>query len=318
MSPAKQRLARFLKRVDRARDWVIAQVLFALSAVLRLVPARTGIEIAAGIARTLGPLTPRHRLAVDNLRQAFPERDEGFIRRTARENWGHMGRLAAEYIYLDSIFDYDPERPAGERGLVEVEGAELFLELRERKGPFIFFTAHQGCFELLPVCAATFGLEVTALFRPPNNRYIAERVLGARRTAGGHLVPSKAGAVWALAGAMERGGSVGMLVDQKFARGIPGTFFGRPVRTNPLVPKLARQFGAEVYQARSIRLPDGRYRLELMPRLDLPRGADGQIDVAASCQRLNDTVESWVREHPDQWMWFHRRWLVEAPPPRKK
>ncbi len=312
MSPAKQRLARILKRAERVRDWLVARTVFGLSTVLRLLPARTGIETAAAIAKALGPLTPRHKLAMDNLRNAYPDRDEAFVRKTARENWGHMGRLAAEYIYLDSIFDFDPERDPGDPGIVEVDGVELFLELRERKGPFIFFTAHQGCFELLPVCAATFGLEVTALFRPPNNRYIAERVLGARRTAGGHLVPSKAGAVWALAGAMERGGSVGMLVDQKFTRGQPGTFFGRPVRTNPLVPKLARQFDAEVYPARSVRLPDGRYRLELMPRLDLPRDATGQIDISRSCQALNDIVEGWVREHPEQWMWFHRRWQVKA------
>jgi KDO2-lipid IV(A) lauroyltransferase len=123
-------------------------------------------------------------------------------------------------------------------------------------------------------------------------------------------VPSKAGAAWALVGTLERGGAVGMLVDQKFKKGLQTTFFGRPCRTNPLVPKLARQFDCEIYPARSIRLPNGRYRLELKPRLDLPRGADGSIDVAASCQTLNDVVEGWVREHPEQWMWFHRRWQV--------
>ncbi|RZL76659.1 MAG: lipid A biosynthesis lauroyl acyltransferase, partial [Sphingomonas sp.] len=44
------------------------------------------------------------------------------------------------------------------------------------------------------------------------------------------------------------------------------------------------------------------------PRLDLPRNAEGAIDIPASCQVLNDIVEGWVREHPEQWMWFHRRW----------
>ena len=101
-----------------------------------------------------------------------------------------------------------------------------------------------------------------------------------------------------------------MLVDQKFAKGIPTTFIGRACRTNPLLPKLVRQFDCEVYPARSIRLADGRYRLELQERLDLPRTETGDIDIPASCQRLNDTVEGWVREHPEQWMWFHRRWQI--------
>jgi KDO2-lipid IV(A) lauroyltransferase len=25
-------------------------------------------------------------------------------------------------------------------------------------------------------------------------------------------------------------------------------------------------------------------------------------------QHVTDIVEAWVREHPDQWLWFHRRW----------
>ena len=302
-------LARAYKAQSKARDWTVAQAIFAVQGALRRLPPRAGLRLAERIARRLGPLTPRHRVAVENLRLAYPDKDGSWVEQTARDNWGQMGRVAAEYVFLDAIFDYDPAKPPGS-GLIDVEGAEIFEELRERKGPFIFFTGHLGCFELLPICAATFGLEVTALFRRPNNRFVAREVLRARQTAGGHLVPSKAGAAWALAGALDRGGSVGMLVDQKFARGEPTTFFGRPCRTNPLLPKLARKFDCEVYPARTVRLPGGRFRLELKPRLDLPRDAAGEIDVRASCQRLTDVVEGWVREHPSQWMWFHRRWQV--------
>lgn len=303
MNPTATRLA---LRGKRAADYVVAQLLFGLLRLVRLLPAETGLAFADRTARLLGPLTPRHRLAKDNLRQAYPEKDEAWVERIARENWGQMGRIAAEFVFLDDLFDFDPEKPGA--GRIEVEGVDTFLELRERKGPFIFFTGHLGCFELLPIGAAAFDLEFTALFRQPNNRYIAKKVQSARRTSGGHLVPSKAGAAWSLAGVLQRGGSVGMLVDQKFRKGAETTFFGRPCKTNPLLPKLARQFDCEIYPARSIRLPNGRYRLELKPRLDLPRDATGEIDVAATCQLLNDTVEGWVREHPEQWMWFHDRW----------
>lgn len=300
------KIAKLALRSKRRVDWLVAKILFGVLAVVRLMPAAAGLALTDRVTRALGPLTPRHRLARHNLSLAFPEKSKDWIERTLAENWGQMGRIAAEFVFLDELFDFDPEHP--DRGRVEVSGIETFIELRERKGPFIFFTGHLGCFELLPIGAAAFGLEFTALFRRPGNRYVAERVQAARRTAGGHLIPSKAGAVWALAGILKGGGSVGMLVDQKFRKGVPTTFFGRPCETNPLLPKLARQYNAEVYPARCIRLPGGRYRLELSPRLDLPRGSDGEIDVAASCQRLNDVVEQWVREHPAQWMWFHDRW----------
>jgi KDO2-lipid IV(A) lauroyltransferase len=231
MNPQTTRL---LLRLKRAGDFVVAQILFAILRLLRLFPAEAGLAFADRTARLVGPLTSRHRLAKDNLRQAFPERDKAWVEKTARANWGQMGRIAAEYVFLDDLFDFDPERPA--EGRIEVEGIETFIELRERKGPFIFFTGHLGCFELLPIGAAAFDLEFTALFRQPNNRYIAKEVLSARRTTGGHLVPSKAGAAWSLAGILQRGGSVGMLVDQKFRKGVRTTFFGRPCKTNPLLP----------------------------------------------------------------------------------
>jgi KDO2-lipid IV(A) lauroyltransferase len=88
------------------------------------------------------------------------------------------------------------------------------------------FTAHTGNFELLPIAAATYGLDVMALFRPPNNPYIARRVLAARRTSMGHLVPSRAGAAFTLARRLEAGGGVGVLVDQKFHKGAKTRFFG--------------------------------------------------------------------------------------------
>ena len=124
----------------------------------------------------------------------------------------------------------------------------------------------------------------------------------------GHLVPSKAGAAWSLAAVLSKDDNVGMLVDQKFARGVPSTFFNQTVKTNTLLAKLARQYDCDVYPARCIRLPGGRYRLELSERMELPRDETGQVDINATAQLLNDKVEAWVREYPGQWMWFHKRW----------
>jgi KDO2-lipid IV(A) lauroyltransferase len=244
-----------------------------------------------------------------NLARAYPDMPEAERREIAVDMWGNMSRLAAEYVFLDQMFDFDPD--ATEPGRIEVGGAETFFKLRDEKKPFIVFTAHTGNFELLPIAAATFGLDVMVLFRPPNNPYVARRVLAARRTKMGHLVPSRAGAAFALARRLEAGGGVGVLVDQKFHKGAKTSFFGLEVNTNPLLAKLVRQYDCEVYPARSIRLPGGRHRLEVEPAMEIPRNADGSVDIEATAQKLNDKVESWVREYPGQWQWFHDRWAIK-------
>ena len=224
-------------------------------------------------------------------------------------SWGNMGRLAAEYVFLDRLFDFDPH--SDKPGRVEVSGIPIFLDLRDNPRPFIVFTGHTGNFELLPVAGAAFGLTVTVLFRPPNNPYVAEKVFDFRAKRMGKLVPSHAGSSFSLARELEAGRGVGVLVDQKFRKGLKTLFFGRDVKTNPLLPKLVRQFNCEVYPARCVRLPDNRYRLEIEPKLELPYNEQGNLDLTATAQMLNDKVEGWVREHPEQWLWYHDRWNIK-------
>ncbi|GGF81161.1 lipid A biosynthesis lauroyl acyltransferase [Rhizobium wenxiniae] len=292
------------------RQWLVAQATFALLTVLKVLPADPAIRFAERVARFIGPKLWRHKLMMANLRNAFPEKSENDLQEIAVASWGHMGRMAAEYVFLDRLFDFDPEKT--EAGRVEVSGIPIFLDLRDNPRPFIVFTAHTGNFELLPVAGKAFGLEVMVLFRPPNNPYIADKVFSFRAARMGSLVPSHAGSSFALARRLEAGGGVGVLVDQKFKKGLSTSFFGRPVKTNPLLAKLVRQFDAEVYPARCIRLPDNRFRLEIEPRIDLPRDENGNLDIQGTSQVLNDKVESWVREYPEQWLWYHDRWNIKG------
>lgn len=300
------RIVLFLRRLQQ---WLVAQAAFGFLNLLKLLPADPAIRFADGLVRKIGPMTGRHRLMLVNLENAYPEKSQAEREKIALASWGHMGRLAAEYVFLDRLFDFDPAAP--EPGRVEVSGIPIFLDLRDNPRPFIVFTAHTGNFELLPVAGNAFGLNVTVMFRPPNNPYIAEKVFSFRASRMGKLVPSHAGSSFALARQLEAGRGIGVLVDQKFQKGLSTSFFGRPVQTNPLLAKLVRQFDCEVYPARCVRLPDNRYRLEIEPKIDIPRNEKGGVDVQATGQLLNDKVESWVRENPEQWLWYHDRWNIK-------
>ncbi|WP_165218947.1 lipid A biosynthesis lauroyl acyltransferase [Affinirhizobium pseudoryzae] len=305
----KMLITRIVLALRHFQQWLVAQAAFGFLNLLKILPADPAIRFADWLVRQIGPRTSRHRLMLVNLANAYPEKSEAEREAIALASWGHMGRLAAEYVFLDQLFDFDPE--STEPGRIEVDGIPIFLDLRDNPRPFIVFTAHTGNFELLPVAGNAFGLTVTVMFRPPNNPYIAEKVFSFRAARMGKLVPSHAGSSFALARQLEAGRGIGVLVDQKFQKGLSTDFFGRPVQTNPLLAKLVRQFDCEVYPARCIRLPNNRYRLEIEPKIDIPRNEKGAVDVQATGQLLNDKVESWVREHPEQWLWYHDRWNIK-------
>ena len=300
-------IRKFVIALMNFRDWTIAQWFFTFMWFLKLFPADAAINTTEKFGRFLGMIFPRTKVARKNLKHAFPEKSDAEIEQILRDMWGNLSRTAAEYAYLDKIFDFDDQNPTKSR--FEIAGSENFEKLAELEGPAICFTAHTGNWELLPVGSAAYGVNITALFRAPNNKYIAERVLATRTTSSGHLVPSKAGAAWALARIMDKGGKVGLLIDQYYTRrGIDVDFFGRTTKANPLLAKLARQYDCPVFPARCIRLPNGRFRLELQAPLEIPRKENGDIDADLLTQKINSKVEEWVREYPEQWLWLHRRW----------
>jgi KDO2-lipid IV(A) lauroyltransferase len=297
---------RFLQTLINLRDWLIAQIIFLSLKLLRLIPMETAGKYFERFARWLGPKLKRHQVALENLERAYPEKSLDEREKIAGDSWAQIARTILEYGYLDEIFDLDENNPG--TGRIEVKNAEQFTKLRDEGLPAIIFTGHLANFELLPMAAAKFGLEILSMYRTPNNKYAASRVADARKQLARNLVASREGASFQLMSALQRGDHVGVLVDQKFRRGIQIPFFGHDAPSNPLLAKLARRYECPVHGARTVRLPGGRFRLEMTDELVLPRTPDGEIDIRGTTELVAGVIEGWVREHPEQWLWIHRRW----------
>ena len=256
--------------------------------------------------RHVGPLLPTHRIGVANLRAAFPDQDAAWINKTLRGAWENLGRVAGEYVHLDQLWDYDAACPNA--GRIITDDAPLFMQLLNDDKPALCFAAHLANWELPAVMAAAHGLPSAVLYRMPNNKAIAREIAKIRAPLMGRLIRSRAQAPLEMAAALDRGEHLGMLVDQHFSRGVDVTFFGRRCKANPSIARLARQFECPVVGVRVIRLPDRRFRIAAEGPFDLPRDTTGRIDVQPSTQLITSVIERWVRDNPDQWLWFHRRW----------
>lgn len=288
---------------------VEAGVLHAVFVGARAIPVDAASGLGGWVARTVGPLLPVSNTGRRNLRRAFPEKSDAEIEAILKGVWDNLGRTVAEYPHLQRLWDYDHERPGS--GRIEVAGVEQFVTLREDGKPAIIFSAHLGNWELLPMAAARHDLPLSVVFRPPNNPHAAELVRRIRAEAHGReggLLPSGIEGALAAVDVLERGEHLGMLVDQRFRRGVLVPFFGRPAQTGTVLAKLARRFGCPVHAARVERLGGARFRVSLTPPLDIPRTEDAEADIAETMRRVTAVIEGWVRERPDQWLWLHRRW----------
>jgi KDO2-lipid IV(A) lauroyltransferase len=263
-------------------------------------------DFCGAMARRIGPFLPAHRIGQANLRAAFPEKDEVWIEATLREAWDNLGRVAGEYVHMARIWDFDLDRP--NTGHILADNVELFEALKTDGKPALCFAAHLANWELPAIAAAAHGLPSAVVYRMPNNKAVAKEIIRIRAPLMGRLIRTRAQAAVEMAAALSAGEHLGMVVDQHFSRGVDVTFFGRSCKANPSIARLARRFDCPVVGVRVVRLPNHRFQIDGYGPYELPRGSDGQIDVQATTQMITTTIEGWIREHPGQYLWFHRRW----------
>jgi KDO2-lipid IV(A) lauroyltransferase len=299
---------RSARRFNRA---IIGASVVGLIRILHLIPPSWLANAASWTMRMVGPLLRENRTARENLVAAFPEKSAAEIDRILRGSWDNLGRLGAEFIHLDRILGEEVVHSKSGRLDIPALAIDRFVELANDGKPALIFCAHLANWELPAVVAAKFGLPAAALYRRPNIAAIDRWLLDTRASKMGELISTSLDAPMKLADALSRGLHVGMLVDQYYVRGVEVTFFGRRTMANPLIARLARHFDCPIVGVRIIRLPNERFTGAITAPLKPPRDAEGKIDVQETMQMIMSIIEGWIREHPEQWLWQHRRWRPE-------
>lgn len=304
-----RRLQRGLKSAGNA---VLGVLALGLLKILRLADPDKLADIAGWTMRKIGPWLPENKIGRANLAAAFPEKSAAEIDRILSGVWDNLGRVGAEFAHIDRLWDFDPDHP-DKPGRIVLDRTVIkrWFEIADDNKPALVFAAHLANWELTAVCAAAYNLDSAVLYRRPNIAALDRWLHETRAATMGTLIPTGLEAPVKVAEAIERGAHVGILVDQYYVRGVDVTFFGRKTRANPLLARLARHYDCPIRGTRIIRLPDHRFTAELTEEIKPARDSEGRVDIAGTMQIVTDVIEGWVREHPEQWLWLHRRWRPE-------
>ncbi len=279
-----------------------------LSAIKRTDRKRTA-NFAGAFMRKVGPLLPEHRVGRDNLRAAFPQKSDAEIDHILGGVWDNLGRIAVEFAHLDEFYVQGAGRQTPDVITYTPQVAERYQRIVSGGRPMLGFAAHLANWELPAVAAKMLVEHSAVLYRRPNIRPISNVIVKLRAPLMGELIPTGLDAPVKLARLLQSGTHAGMLVDQHFSKGVDVIFFGRRCRANPLIALLARQTECPIHGLRVVRKPDGNsFSVDITDPVAPARDADGRIDITGTMQAITSVVEGWVREHPEQWLWLHRRW----------
>jgi KDO2-lipid IV(A) lauroyltransferase len=269
--------------------------------VFGLLPIDWASAVGGTVARKAGPHLGISKRARVNLRAALPERSEAEIRRIIAGMWNNLGRVVAEYPHLGEIRVFEPG------GRVEINGFEHVDRAVATGRRMIIFSGHIANWEIGMLAAVQYGISVAQIYRAANNPFVDSMITRFRGDAG-ELIPKGTVAARRAIAALRRGDHLTMLADQKMNDGIPVPFFGRTAMTTSALAVLALRFNCDVLPARVERLAGARFRLTVFPPLPLPRSGDHHADVTALMAQVNQILEAWIRDRPEEWFWLHRRW----------
>jgi KDO2-lipid IV(A) lauroyltransferase len=297
---------RWSYKLANAADRLWYRIGLLLFKLIRWSDFERSSNFAARVARRIGPRLRGHRTARANLTAAYPEKSAAEIERILAEMWDNLARLAVEYVNLDRLVD--PANPNSGRIVVAPDTLETLARLREDGKPAVLFTSHLASYEVGAIWVERNGLNLAIFYNPSNFGPLSEQLAAMQKNTMGRLVESGPDAVWRLRDALKSGLHLALFADQHFANGVDVEFFGRPCKANPMAARFAQFFNCPVHGFRAIRLPDNRIQVEFTDEIPMPRSGDGKIDITAAMQAITATIENWIRERPEQWLWLQRRW----------
>ncbi len=278
-----------------------------VSAVVRRLPRRLVLWLGGRLGALWARLDRRHlAIAADNLRRAFPDWDQARVARTARGVYRHFGTVILDLLWMQG-------RSAAQLlGLADLDGVEHVQQARARGRGVLCPGAHLGNWELQAIASVPLVGDIASIARPLDNPRLDSRLV-ALRTSTGNSVIYKQKALSQAIRTLRGGGILAVLIDQNVQDkdGVFVRYFGRPACTTTVAAALALKTGCAIVPVRCTLRPDGRYRMTYGPPVAWTGTGRRDEDVVGLTQELTSTIESWVRETPEQWLWLHRRWKTQ-------
>ncbi len=286
----------------RVPGWMLeAAVLRSLVRLLRLFSPEKAEHISRKTFRTIAPILPFASKIRTNLQLAFPEYTRDQIETVTASISENLGAAAADLIFAGKIWSERDRRIE----VVLEDGVNLD---HYRDHPAVMVTGHIGAWQIAPFIAPMSGMAITSVYAPEENPWLRTFMFNLRRSMQTRFI-SRDGCMKHLVRELRSGGIVGLVSDTKMPDGETVSFFGRSTLANTSPARLALRHECDLLPVRAERLPGMRYRITVCSAIR-PDREDVPLNEQARemTQKLFGIFESWIRDDPEEWICFSRRW----------
>jgi len=276
---------------------------FLIITTLLLIFKILGLKIASFISSKItsffGPFFRSKNLIKSNVLKALPNINQNEIEMMSNNMWGNYGRILAEYVFIKDF------RKSKFNNRIKVDGQDILERIKKNDEPVIFVSGHFNNFELMALHIEKSGINLAAIYRPLNNKFlnfIMERVR--KKYICKNQIKKGISGTKELLTFFKKKTSIALMIDQRVSQGIKSKLFNEECFTTTIPAQFIKKFKCKVVPIYIERIFDTNFQLTIHEPITY-----SDIETIESITtNLNSLLEKMILKNPEQWIWTHNRW----------
>ena len=265
----------------------------------KIIGHKYALIISSKLFSFFGPLFRSKKIIHSNLTNAFPDLSEFEKNKITRAMWCNYGKILAEYVFIKNFRDTKLKQN------VIVKGQEILEKIRINKKPVIFISGHFNNFELMAMHLDKSGIDLAAIYRPLNNKYLNKIMETIRRNyICSKQVKKGIAGTKLLLKYFKKGTSIALMIDQRVSQGIRSNFFDKKASTTSIPAQFIKKFKCDVVPIYIERINNINFKITI----NKPIKFSDSSSIEVITDDLNKVLQKMIIKNPEQWIWTHDRW----------
>ena len=271
-----------------------------LFSIFKIIGLKYSSYLSGIIVSIIGPMFRSNDLCHSNIVKAFPRSNRNERKSIIKKMWFNYGRMLAEYMFIKN---FRKSKKFYEK--ITVENQEVLDNIKKNSQPVIFVSGHFNNFELMAMHIEKSGIDLAAIYRPLNNKFLNPIMENLRKKyiCKNQIKKGISGTKEILKFFKEKK-SIALMVDQRVSEGIKCNFFNNKASTTTIPAQFVKKFGAYIVPIYIERTKNDNFNLKIYNPLNFSKNDT----IEKITLKLNLLLEQMIIKNPDQWIWTHNRW----------
>ena len=270
--------------------------------LFKIIGLKLSKSLSSFIFKLIGPYLRSKKISHSNLAIAFPELNEKERDKIVNSMWSTYGKIFAEYIFIKN-FRQSPEFSKK----IIIENQENLEKIKQKNTPVIFISGHFDNFELMAMHIEKSGIDLAAIYRPLNNKFLNPLMENIRKNyICKKQIKKGISGTKELLSEFKKGTSIALMIDQRVSEGIKCDFFGEKALTTTIPAQFIKKFNAEVVPMNIERSIDDNFKIRILDNIQFSKNDS----IEKITLDLNKILEKMIIANAKHWIWTHNRWKI--------